>query len=95
MAVIVGTLVVSLRMDWCTSLKEKRHVIRSIIEQARNKFNVSSAEVGLQDEHTRSEIAFAIVSNDKSFANSVLDKVLQRVEMNAECEVLESELDFS
>ncbi|MBU3113208.1 DUF503 domain-containing protein [Clostridium lacusfryxellense] len=44
-------LKVSLRASWSHSLKEKRMVVRSIVQKLKNKFNISVAEVDEQDIH--------------------------------------------
>lgn len=67
-------------MPGCASLKEKRSVIRSLRDRLRTKFNVSVAETGLQDVHTRAEITIALVTSDGRMAESVLDKTDRFVE---------------
>ena len=48
---IIGTCEVTFRADWVTSLKEKRMVLKSLMEKTRHKFNISIAEVDNQDNH--------------------------------------------
>ena len=36
---------VTLRASWVHSLKEKRMVVKSIVQKLKNKFNISVAEV--------------------------------------------------
>ena len=76
------------------SLKDKRQVVKSVLSVIRNKFNVSAAEVGHLDSHKRADLAFACVSNDKTFTNSVLDKIVDHVESNPSCEVVDYSIDF-
>jgi uncharacterized protein YlxP (DUF503 family) len=47
---IVGASVVELHIHGCRSLKAKRGVVRSITRRVRNRFNLSVAEVGGQDQ---------------------------------------------
>ena len=54
------------------SLKDKRHIIKSIIGRIQSRFNVSIAEVGLNDSWKTSIIGFACVTNDTSHANQIL-----------------------
>ena len=42
---------VTLRAIWAHSLKEKRMVVKSIVQKLKNKFNISVAEVESQDIH--------------------------------------------
>ena len=72
----VGTLTVTLHLAEGSSLKDKRQVIKSLIETTRRKFNVSIAEVEDHDIWRRATLGVAVVSNDGKFCNQVLDKVL-------------------
>lgn len=63
-----------LMLPGCSSLKEKRSVVRSLRDRLRNKFNVSVAETGLQDVHARAEVTVALVAADGRQADSVLEK---------------------
>ena len=91
---IVGILRIVLSIPGSDSLKDKRHVVKSILDTCRNKFNVSAAEIDLLDVHRRAELAFACVSNDQQFVNKVLDKIMDTVESNPLCEVIESDMEF-
>lgn len=77
---IVASQTWELSLPGCSSLKEKRAVIRSMRDRLRSKFNVSVAETGLQDVHARGELSIAIVTNDRRLATSILDKTDQFVE---------------
>lgn len=80
---VVGVLKISLRLPGVSSLKEKRGVVKSLVDRTKNKFNASVAEVGLNDEHQRSEVGITVVGNDQSFVNSMLDKILNAFEDSA------------
>jgi len=64
-----------LRIEHAHSLKEKRHVVKSLKDRLRNKFNVSVAEIDDQDLHNSAVIAVAAVSSSKDFAGKVLRSV--------------------
>ena len=68
----VGILTLELRLDHAHSLIEKRHVVRSLIERLRGKFNLSVSEIEDQDVHNSAVIAAAIVSPSRGFAEKVL-----------------------
>jgi uncharacterized protein YlxP (DUF503 family) len=57
------------------SLKEKRSIIKSILSRARNRFNVASAEVDLQDVHGSAHIAFVTVNESPVLARRVLEQL--------------------
>jgi len=46
---LVGLETFDLRIPGCGSLKEKRHVVKTLTARIRQKFNVSVAEVDHQD----------------------------------------------
>jgi len=71
---VVASLTWELSLPGCSSLKEKRSVIRSLRDRLQSKFNVSVAETGLQDVHARAELTIALVASDGHLAGSILDK---------------------
>jgi hypothetical protein len=72
---VVTVVTWELSIPGCSSLKEKRMVVRSLKDRIRNKFNLSVAETGHQDVLTRAELSVALVATDQRFADSVIDKV--------------------
>lgn len=76
------------------SLKDKRHVVKSIVDTTRNKFNVSAAEIDHLDSHKMAGLAFACVSNESAFVNKVLNKVLEHVESNPLCEIVDTRMEM-
>ena len=79
---VVASLTWELSLPGCSSLKEKRTVIRSLRDRLRDKFNVSVAETALQDVHERAELTIALVASDGRMAESVLQKADQFVEQH-------------
>ncbi len=71
---VVGILRLTLHVQGASSLKDKRQVVRKVVDRLRSRFNVSVAEVGENDVWQRAVIGIAAVSNDHSFVNEVLDK---------------------
>lgn len=63
-----------------TSIKEKRRIVKSVTEKMRGRFKISAAEVDLQDSLSFSQIGGAIVSNSKTFGETVLQKAFNMVE---------------
>jgi uncharacterized protein YlxP (DUF503 family) len=76
---VVASLTWELSLPGCSSLKEKRSVIRSLRDRLR-AFNVSVAETGFQDVHARAQITIALVASDGRLAESMLDKADRFVE---------------
>lgn len=77
---IVASQTWELALPGCSSLKEKRAVVRSMKDRLRAKFNVSVSETALQDVHARAEISIALVTTERRRATSILDKTDQFVE---------------
>ena len=91
---VVGIVIITLRLHECRSLKSKRKIVKSIVNQLRNKFNASVAEVGANDVHQRAEIGFSMVGNDKSLINSKLDKALNFIDMLGLAEIIDTEMEL-
>jgi uncharacterized protein YlxP (DUF503 family) len=72
---VVGVLTMELRIEHAHSLKEKRHVVKSLKERLRRKFNVSVAEIDDMDLHNSAVVAVAVLSASKDFATKVLQAV--------------------
>jgi uncharacterized protein YlxP (DUF503 family) len=77
---VVASQTWELALPGCASLKEKRSVIRSLRDRLRARLNVSVAETGLQDVHTRAQLSIALVASDGRLAQSLLDKADRLVE---------------
>jgi uncharacterized protein YlxP (DUF503 family) len=71
----VAALTVELVIPGAHSLKEKRAVIRPILDGSRHRFSVAAAEVGHQDLWGRATLAFASVAGTMHHAGDVLDSV--------------------
>jgi uncharacterized protein len=68
----IGVLTLELRLENSHSLKDKRHVVASLKERLRNKFNVAVAEIDHQDLWQRAAVAAVTVSSDRTHAEKVL-----------------------
>ena len=90
----IGSLEIVLILGEGSSLKEKRSVIRSLIVSARQKFNISIAEVDDLDKWKRATIACVCVSKDATFVNQVLDKTLDFIESNPNVSVADVHMEI-
>ncbi|HBY59081.1 MAG TPA: DUF503 domain-containing protein [Solibacterales bacterium] len=68
----IGVLTLELRLPHAHSLKEKRHVVKSLKDRLRNKFNVSVAEIEYQDLWQSALVAAVTVSSSRQFAEQTL-----------------------
>jgi uncharacterized protein YlxP (DUF503 family) len=71
----IGVLTLELRLEESHSLKEKRHVVRSLQDRLRNKFNVAVSEIDFQDTWQRSAVAAVTVASVRTHAEKVLASV--------------------
>jgi uncharacterized protein YlxP (DUF503 family) len=83
---------VDLRLPQSHSLKEKRAVIKPILEGARRRYQVAAAEVGFQEKWQRALLGFSCVgTTGDGHAHGVLDNVERFVWSFPEVEVLHVE----
>ena len=90
---IVGTLKLRFMVRESRSLKEKRRVVLSIKDRIRNTFNVSVAELESQDSHQHAVLGVAMVTNERRFAQEVLDQVVYLVRSHTVAQLLDYELE--
>ena len=74
------------------SIKDKRRIVVSLKEKLANKFHLSVAEVGDLDSSRFAHLGAALVSNSKSFGETVMHKALAFVEKNCEGVLLDAEV---
>jgi uncharacterized protein YlxP (DUF503 family) len=72
---VIGVLTLELRLENSHSLKDKRHVVQSLKDRLRSKFNVAVAEIDCQELWQRGVVAAVTVSSDHVFAEKVLRSV--------------------
>jgi uncharacterized protein YlxP (DUF503 family) len=85
----------TLRIPESGSLKDKRQVVRSVMQRLRNKFQVSVAEVGDNDAWQIATIGVACVANTARHCDEVLAEVVAFVEqsrLDAEVTDIETEV---
>ncbi|HTQ52901.1 MAG TPA: DUF503 domain-containing protein [Bryobacteraceae bacterium] len=71
----IGVLTLEIVLRDAHSLKDKRHVVQSLKDRLRSKFNVAVAEIDYQDLWQRSVVAAVTVSSDHGHAEQVLQSV--------------------
>jgi uncharacterized protein YlxP (DUF503 family) len=91
--VVVGVLRITLYVHGASSLKDKRQVLRKVIDRVRARYNVAIAEVGDQDIWQTAVVGVCAVANDHSFVNEVLDKIVRDAGQIAEVVKREMEIE--
>jgi uncharacterized protein YlxP (DUF503 family) len=90
----IGILRIQLRV-YAGSLKEKRSVVKSLIERVRARYNVAIAEVGQLDALDAATIGVACISNEAAHADAMLQKIADFIEVqriDADVEAFNTEL---
>jgi len=79
---MLATLTIHLHLPLCKSLKDKRGRIKPLISRLHREFNVSVAEMDLQEKWDEAIITCAMIGNDNAFLQSALGNVEKWVEAN-------------
>ncbi len=85
---VIGVMEIDIRIPWVRSLKEKRSEVRRVTERAKNKFNLSIAEVTHQDVHGLIGLGVAVVSTDAAHADSMMDSIIPALQSWTEGELI-------
>ena len=88
-------VLLTLHLPGVQSLKEKRAVVRSLVERLRGRMRLSAAEVGLQDRTQQAQVGFAVVSGDMATARRLADEARRFVdeELIGRAEVVATEVE--
>jgi len=73
----VGIARIEYHIPHARSLKEKRHVLRKLIDRTRAKFKVTVNEVDHQELWQRTAIGVAVVGGDGGHVEHMLSQVIQ------------------
>lgn len=79
----------TLRASWVHSLKEKRMIVKSILQKLKNKFNVSVSEIDAQDTHKTIVIGIAGICGNSAQSDSVMENIINFVEENTDAEIID------
>lgn len=90
----IGTAQITLYAPFVHTLKEKRMVVKSLVERTHNRFRVAVAEVGDQDVHQSIVLGVACVAASSAQADSIIDHVLTFIETNTEAEITHVEREI-
>lgn len=77
---VVGISVFELHLPEARSLKQKRKVVRGLVDRLHSRLRISVAETDHHDLHQRTEIAVAAVALDLAEGRRLMDKVREIVD---------------
>ncbi|MGB9858575.1 MAG: DUF503 domain-containing protein [Moorellaceae bacterium] len=86
---VVGVCTIEIRLPGAMTLKDKRRVIKGLLERIRQRYQVAAAEVDYQEYYSRATLGIACVSNAGGHADQILAAVVRFIEAQSELEVLE------
>jgi uncharacterized protein YlxP (DUF503 family) len=91
---IVGIAIADLHIPAARSLKDKRRVVKGMVERLHHRYRISVAETDFHDLHQRARIGLALVNGSRSEAERSLDEIRRILEMPAESQLIRWETDF-
>ena len=83
-----------LRIPGVMSLKQKRHVVKTLIASLRGKFNVAVAEVDHQDLWQRATLGVSSVAEEGYHLKRVMHEVERHIDTFASIEVIDVALSL-
>src|SRR6266516_4854017 len=81
-----------LRIPGSNSLKEKRHVVKTLTASLRSKFNIAVAEVDHQELWQRTAIGVSAVASEGYHLKRVMREVERHIDTFPAVEVLSADL---
>ena len=91
----IGILKIHISIPLCRSLKEKRSRVKPLLFRIHKLYNVSAAEIGLNDKWQESIIAIALIGNGKEYINHCLDKIIDSIETNfPDLELIDKQIEI-
>jgi segregation and condensation protein B len=88
----VGFLIITLYLAENSTLKDKRRVVKSTLARVRARFNASCSEVAAQNDRDQAILGFSVCGPDGRILRSVLNRIVNFVEDNADAELGDYEI---
>lgn len=81
---VIGSCTIQIRIFTAQCLKDKRRIIKSILDKIRHRFNAAAAEVSALEDYRQGTIGIAVVSNEHHHAREMLNHISRLIEGMAE-----------
>lgn len=92
---MIGVLTLHLGIPGCISLKEKRGRLKPLIARLHRQFNVSAAEMNLQDKWQETIVCCGMVGNNRVHLEQSLQAIARWVEIHwPDMDVLDSKIEL-
>ena len=89
---VIGSLTARLLVRESRTLKDKRQVVRSVLDRVRSGFNVSAAEVDTHDDVKVATLGFAAIGFETAAVRGVLNQIAEALRRHPVAEYLGGEL---
>lgn len=86
---VVGVLHVECSLPGTRSIKDKRRILKSLLDRLHHRFHVAAAEVAHHDSWRRAGLAVACVSTDTRHADRVLAHIADAIGRHDDLVVLD------
>lgn len=84
---VVGVSIFELHLPEARSLKQKRKVVKGLIERVHRRFRVSIAETDYHDLHQRSEISIAAIARSAGDGQRLMDSIRDMIDGEYEAQL--------
>lgn len=92
---MIASIEITLGLDVCASLKEKRGMLKPLLAGIHNRYNASAAEIDMQDSLGYAKIGISLVGNDARHLQSEADTIINWVEQAwRHGDVIENDLEL-
>ncbi|HYX70018.1 MAG TPA: DUF503 domain-containing protein [Terriglobales bacterium] len=94
---MIAFLTLELRIEAAHSLKDKRHVLRSLKDRLRGGYNVSVSELDPSDLWQRATVGVVSISGSRDYLEGLMQKVEReatRIANNHGAEVVDAFVDY-
>ncbi len=92
--IYIGVFQARLEMPWVHSLKEKRALVKPVVEKLKVRYAVAAARLGGTGEHTWETIGVSAISSDRVLLEGLLRNVEAFVAAQGDYRVSESRIDL-
>ena len=83
----VTNMLISITIYDALSLKDKRMVVKSIVERIKSRFNVSVCEASDNDKWQVSDLGFSFVSNESKYYEKTIEKIINFIDNDDRVEI--------
>ncbi|WP_291426536.1 DUF503 family protein [Deinococcus sp.] len=91
----VGVLTVRLEMPWVGNLKEKRALVRPVVERLKSRFPLTVARLDGLDAHDWEVIGVATLSNDYGWVRETLKMAANYIASEGEYRVTDEHTEIT